>query len=136
MSSSNVAAVQHVLDRYADAFRTIDLDILADLYADEVTVFDTMTPATQHGREAWLSILRSYADGMTEGVCTVGDVNIQATGEMAFISATIFYGDTTDGEVEGMTNRATFVLRPIDGNWKIVHEHTSVPLNDQMQPIV
>jgi ketosteroid isomerase-like protein len=38
------------------------------------------------------------------------------------------HGIRTDGEETDVWVRATLCFRKIDGVWKVVHEHTSVPL--------
>lgn len=74
--------------------------------------------------------------GMEDGICTVGDLDVQATADLAVVIATIYYGDRSEQGINGMHNQATFVRRRLDGIWKIIPEHTSVPLDETTQPIL
>lgn len=130
------AAIRDVIATYADAFQAVDVERIAALYADDVLVFDLMGGFALRGLPAWRAMLESVARDMHEGVCTVADLEVLASDDLAVASAIVYYGDKSETGLMGMHNRATFVLRPMDGTWKIVHEHTSVPLDDQMQPIL
>lgn len=127
--------VRDVIATYADAFQSLDVDRIVALYADDVRIFDLMGGFGLRGLPAWRAMLESVARDMHEGVCTVADLEVLASDDLAVASATVYYGDKTEAGVEGIHNRATFVLRPMEGTWKIVHEHTSVPLDDKMEPI-
>jgi ketosteroid isomerase-like protein len=56
-------------------------------------------------------------------------------GDLAAASAAVQYRGSSDVHEESMWNRITIVLHRIDGAWKIVSEHTSMPIDDEtMQP--
>ncbi|MEZ5935388.1 MAG: nuclear transport factor 2 family protein [Alphaproteobacteria bacterium] len=56
------------------------------------------------------------------------DLRITADGEIAMAaSLNRMTGVKTDGEMVDLRYRATLGLRKIDGHWKIVHEHESMP---------
>ena len=40
-------------------------------------------------------------------------------------------GTLASGDELGMWNRATFCFRKIDGEWRITHEHDSVPFDPE-----
>jgi ketosteroid isomerase-like protein len=58
------------------------------------------------------------------------DVRVTAGDDIAF--AHLLYrvsGTLESGDELGMWNRATFCFRKVDGAWRIVHEHDSVPFD-------
>jgi ketosteroid isomerase-like protein len=62
------------------------------------------------------------------------DVRAQTGVDVGAVSAfTTFAAISQDGtELRSMNNRLTWVLRKdADGAWKIAHEHTSAPANDE-----
>lgn len=133
--STTDAEIRQVIERYAEAFRLLDVDRIVALYADDVLVFDLLGGFGLRGLPAWRAMLESVARDMHEGVCNITDLEVLASDDLAVASAIIYYGNKTEAGVEGIHNRATFVLRPMEGTWKIIHEHTSVPLDDKMEPI-
>ena len=67
----------------------------------------------------------------------LGDNIYGDTDDMALLTMFMHYSDQReDGENEGMSNRLTWVAVPNGDDWVILHEHTSVPLNDDMGPIL
>jgi ketosteroid isomerase-like protein len=58
----------------------------------------------------------------------IRDLRIAASDDVAFChSFNRITGRRTDDEKTDVWVRATFCCRKIDGKWKIVHEHQSVP---------
>lgn len=129
--------IRDVFDRYAAAVKASDADALMALYADDVHVFDMMEPFERHGRESGREMIQSWlGDTSATQDCDIEDLQVIESGDLAAVRAAVRYGVTmADGTHHTMWNRATWTLRRIDGAWKIVTEHTSVPLGeDDMQP--
>ena len=61
---------------------------------------------------------------------TIDRVQVTATGDLAMLSArTVYVALSAAGvELRSMQNRLTWVLKLDTGAWKILHEHTSVPI--------
>lgn len=132
------STIQSVFDRYVAAVQAADVEALLSLYADDVHVFDMMEPFERHGNEtsrepieAWFS----HENGQQS--CVIEDLHIEESGDLALARASVCYGMTmADGTKEQMWNRATWGLRRVGEEWKIILEHTSVPLSgEDMQPI-
>jgi uncharacterized protein (TIGR02246 family) len=129
--------VKDVFDRYVAAVNASDADALLALYADEVHVFDMMEPFERHGNDASRDLLQAWlGDESVTQECTIEDLHMVESGDLAAARAAVRYGMTmADGTRHSMWNRATWTLQRIDGEWKIVTEHTSVPLGEEdMQP--
>jgi ketosteroid isomerase-like protein len=61
-------------------------------------------------------------------VYVMRDLTITAGDEVAFSrSLNHLTGTRTDGEKTDVWVRATVCFRKIDGQWKVTHEHISVP---------
>jgi PhnB protein len=55
-------------------------------------------------------------------------IQVEMSGDVAFVSALEHMeGRRVDGEDTDLWFRTTLGLRKVDGEWKIVHEHQSVP---------
>lgn len=129
--------VQDLFDRYVAAVKASDAGELLALYADDVHVFDLMEPFERHGRESGREMMESWlGDASATQDCAIEDLHVIESGDLAAARAAVRYGVTMgDGTHHTMWNRATWTLQRIDGAWKIVTEHTSVPLGeDDMQP--
>lgn len=129
MTMDSVA--KRVIDRYIEAVKAMDPAKMLENYADDVVVFDTFSNWQHRGKDAWGEIVTSWltGEGMQQS-CTVENVTIHEDGDLAVAHADVHYSAEHEGKPHGMWNRATWVLRCIDGTWGIVHEHTSIPIDD------
>jgi uncharacterized protein (TIGR02246 family) len=136
MATSN-AEVQAVIDRYVAAVKAMDSEAMISNYADNVHVFDSMSAWEFDGVDAWKAAVEEWLrNPSSEQECEFDDVAIMADGDLASVRAAVRFQGTHNGEVNSMWNRLTWTLRRIDGDWKIVTEHSSVPINDEtMEPI-
>lgn len=130
--------VEDLFDRYVAAVNASDPEALLALYADDVHIFDMMEPFERHGRDSGREMIQAWLgeEGTTQD-CRIEDLHILERDDLATARAAVRYGMTmADGMQHAMWNRATWTLQRIDGTWKIVTEHTSVPLGvDDMQPV-
>jgi ketosteroid isomerase-like protein len=128
-----------LIDRYTAAVEAVDKQALLKLYSSEARLFDAFMQWECRGTGAWSAQLEDWFSHMsTHGSSAKAtDVEIQATDDMAMLTMFMHYSDQReDGENEGMSNRLTWVAVPNGDDWTILHEHTSVPLNDDMKPIL
>lgn len=129
--------VQDVFTRYVAAVNASDVDALLALYAEDVHVFDMMEPFERHGRDSGREMMEGWlGEANVTQDCAIENLAIIESGDLATARAAVRYGMTmADGTHHSMWNRATWTLQRIDGEWKIVTEHTSVPLGaEDMQP--
>jgi ketosteroid isomerase-like protein len=54
----------------------------------------------------------------------------EAVTEMAWVAGMIILSVAVNEKVFSVQFRASFVLRNVEENWKIIHEHVSAPLDD------
>jgi len=129
--------MEEMLNAYADAVRSKDVDAFVGLYADDVRNFDLWSEWSYDGKDALRGMVAEWFGSLPDDeVVSVkfDDVRTQAGEEVAAVSAfTTFAAESPDGtELRSMNNRLTWVLRKDgDGGWKIAHEHTSAPAGDE-----
>ena len=132
-SAADERSIRGIIEERVAAIGERDVEKLLTHHAPDVVSFDVLDPLQNAGSDTirrragrWLS---SY-----EGApgYEVRDLNVTAGETVAFcrylyrVSGTLKAG----GEVD-MWVRATVCFGKTDGEWKIVHEHQSVPFDAQ-----
>jgi ketosteroid isomerase-like protein len=121
-----------VLESYASAVASKDVEAFMRLYDPDVRVFDAWGVWSYEGSEAWQRAVEGWFTSLgTEKVkVRFDDVQTSAGREMAMVSAIVTYaGVSAQGEqLRSMQNRITWVLRTSGHVLRIVHEHTSAPI--------
>jgi uncharacterized protein (TIGR02246 family) len=125
--------VTQVLHTYRDAVLAKDVDGLVALYDSDVRIFDMWGEWSYAGSEAWRGVVDGWFGSLgTDRVAVeVDDVQTVAADGLVVVHAFVTYrGLSAAGdEQRALTNRMTLVLGRRDGEWKIVHEHTSAPVD-------
>jgi uncharacterized protein (TIGR02246 family) len=124
--------VRALLDAYRDAVRAKDVDAFIAIFADDVRVFDMWGTWSHDGIDSWREMAVGWFGSLGDELVRVEFDDVQATigDDTAVLSAFVtFAGLSADGaELRSMNNRLTWGLRKTDGSWKVVHEHTSAPV--------
>lgn len=126
--------VKAVIEAWADAVRRHDLPGILAHHEQDIVMFDLPLPLQSRGmdeyRKTWDLFFKyhqpSQAFDIEELTITAGDDVAFAFAIMRCGSAT-FKGPPEDG---GFLFRLTIGLRKTDGDWRIVHEHHSLPSTD------
>ena len=125
--------IDAVLQRYAAAVHAKDVEAFAALYAADVRVFDLWGEWACEGIAAWRAMAESWFGSLGDErvVVTFDSVRTMVAGDMALVHGFVTYqGVARDGTpLRAMHNRMTQGLRRRDGAWKVVHEHTSSPVD-------
>ncbi|HET7466482.1 MAG TPA: SgcJ/EcaC family oxidoreductase [Candidatus Dormibacteraeota bacterium] len=129
---SDTKKIEEMLDRYRTAVHDKDVESFLSLYDDEVTVFDMWGRWAYRGLADWRAMATEWFGSLGADLSSpeFHDVRITAGDGVAAAHAFLTYrGLSADGkELRAMDNRITWVLRRNhDGEWKIIHEHTSAP---------
>ena len=121
------ARIRALIDDWANALRAKDAQgVMAHYAADSVT-FDLAPPlvsttADAEGLRAWFSTWRDPLG------YEIRDLNITAGDDTAFCHClSRLSGTKTDGEKAEIWFRQTLCFRKIVGEWRIAHQHESVP---------
>ena len=126
--------IDEVLAGYATAVSAADVDAFVALYDDDVRVFDTWGRWSYDGLDEWRAMVGEWFASLGDERATVelGEVGtVVGDGVIVVHAVATFRGFSAAGEeLRSVDNRLTWVLRQTPGGaWKIVHEHTSVPID-------
>lgn len=132
--------VQHVLDAYKAAVFAKDVGAFVALYDQDVCVFDMWDTWAYDGAAAWREMVAGWFGSLGSERVEVDfdDVQTTLTQDVAIAHAFVTYkGLSAEGEeLRALQNRLTVVLRPKDGVWKIIHEHSSAPADFETMKVI
>ena len=101
----------------------------------DVRVFNSWNVWSHEGAKAWRTSVHDWLTSLGEDRVRVTVEDIQVLGErpMLVASAVFRYAavDNRGAELRWLQNRLTWALRPDVQAWKIVHEHTSLPVRGE-----
>jgi PhnB protein len=121
------AQVRAVIEQWADAIRRKDADVASSHVASGYVHFSLAPPLVDAGSgaadlDAWF---RTW-DGPLE--LELRDLTVMAGDDVAFSHGlNRLAGNKRDEGRQELWFRSTLGFRKIEGGWKIVHEHESVP---------
>jgi uncharacterized protein (TIGR02246 family) len=121
------AQIRALIDDWVKAIRAKNVDAVMAHYAPDGVTFDLAPPlkstgADAAGLQAWFSTWQGPIGYQ------IRDLNITAADDAAFChSFNRLSGTKTDGEQADIWFRQTLCWRKIAGQWKIAHQHESVP---------
>lgn len=123
-----------MLQTYAESVRAKDVDRFVALYDDDVRVFDMWGHWSYDGAAAWRQMVTEWFGSLESEQVAVEfeDVQTVVGDDIAVADAYVTYkGLSAEGEeLRAMNNRLTWALRKQpDGAWKVVHEHSSAPVD-------
>ena len=131
--SDDEAAIRSLEDNFAKAVSAKDVDKIMAVYVpdDSLFVFDVIPPRQYVGAKAYHDDWKGFLDSFNGPVkIDISDVSVLARGNLAFgHSIQHVSGTGKDGKPIDMTLRVTDDYRKIKGNWLIVQEHVSVPVD-------
>ncbi|UQN06606.1 SgcJ/EcaC family oxidoreductase [Deinococcus sp. QL22] len=131
---------EHLLDAYIAAVFDKNVEAFMALYADQVCVFDLWGHWAYQGAEAWRGMVVGWFGSLgTERVrVEMQDVQTVRADQLAVIHAAVTYsGLSAEGvRLRSMHNRLTLVCQPDKDAWKIIHEHSSAPVDLATQKVI
>ncbi len=125
--------VPQILEGYKAAVHAKDVDAFVALYDADVRVFDMWGTWSHNGLPAWRTMAEGWFGslGSERVVVSFDDVQTTLAPDLAVAHAFVTYQAVgADGAVlRALDNRITLTLRRRSGAWKIVHEHSSAPID-------
>jgi ketosteroid isomerase-like protein len=129
--ATDEADIRQRIDKLAEAICTMNLEGVMSIYAPDIVSFD-IVPPLQHvraeaKRKNWADAFAMYQHPLGY---EIHDLTITVGDDVAFghslnrITGTLKNGNRTDFWL-----RSTTCFRKIDGNWLIVHDQVSVPVD-------
>lgn len=127
--------IQQVFDAYKSAVFAKDVEAFISLYDKNIRIFDMWEKWSYDGIEAWRGMVAGWFGSLGNELVKVefSDMEFTATNDMAIVHTFVtFTGLAADGtELRSMQNRLTYALKNTNGTWKIIHEHSSSPLEPE-----
>ena len=126
--------IKTLLEDWADAVRRHDLPAILAHHAADMVMFDLPPPLQCRGIEAyertWDLFFRYHKPG---AAFDFRELAVTAGADAAFAVAIMWCGPDSSrnpADNAGFLFRLTVGLRKVDGDWRIAHEHHSVPAAD------
>jgi ketosteroid isomerase-like protein len=123
--------LRDLIDERVEAVRRRLADPLLRRESPSVLTFPVLGSLARRGSDAVGEQLSGWFDGYREGPgYEVQDLEVDADGDLGYCSFVYHVtGTLKDGAGVDMWVRATLVCRRLDGSWRIVHDHESVPFD-------
>lgn len=122
------ARIRQLISIWTEAFRSRDVDALMAACAPNFVSFDLAPPLSHSVADYREGMRQWFASFASPIVCDVSELAITSAEDVAFSrSFNRLTGSKTSGEEMDLWVRATICYRRIGGEWKVAHEHVSVP---------
>ena len=132
--------IQDYFTIYKQAAWDKDIEEMIGLYDDNVVIYDMWTKGYQIGIAEWAKEINDWLGSLgEENVKVIFEmVQIHESGNIGFGSALITYqAISTDNTIlRSMKNRITIGVHKSGNDWKVIHQHTSAPINAELQAIL
>ena len=132
--------VRALLGVYSESAYAKDVDRFMTMYADDVRIFDLWGTWVISGAAGWRDGISGWFGSLGEERVVVDfeDVAVTESGDLASLTAMVAYSaESASGDrIRQMTNRLTWVLSRSDEAWRVVHEHTSAPVDDASGKVI
>jgi uncharacterized protein (TIGR02246 family) len=129
-AQSDIRALE---DRFVAAFKAKDVDAIMKVYVPDqsLVVFDVVPPRQYVGAAAYRKDWQAFLDSLNGPVTAeLTDLAVTSDHNLAFgHSIQHVTGTDKQGKKLDLTVRVTDVYKKIKGQWLIIHEHVSVPVD-------
>jgi ketosteroid isomerase-like protein len=122
--------IQALIERWAKAVREEDRPGIRAHHDSEMLMFDVPPPLLSRGLDAYMATWETFLSWSEKPVAfDFHDLEITAGNDVAFATAIgKCSGVSANRQREALDFRLTMCFRKIDGRWRVMHEHHSLPL--------
>jgi ketosteroid isomerase-like protein len=117
-----------------------DTESMIALYHDNVVIFDMWNQGYQTGLTDWSNVIKDWLGSLgDEKVNVIFEmIEIHEGNDVGFGSALITYQaiSTSNTILRSMKNRVTLGFIKQKDEWKVIHQHTSAPINSNLEGIL
>ncbi|MBD2121531.1 YciI family protein [Trichocoleus sp. FACHB-262] len=135
--TTNEAEIRQLISNQQRAICAKDIDQIMSRYTTEAVIFDVKPPFQTKGKDAirrlWEDGLPCFPDSLE---METRDLTIIVNDNLATAHWLFRFQGEPDHPATQMWMRATAVCQKNQGNWQILHEHVSVPLNPETSQAV
>jgi uncharacterized protein (TIGR02246 family) len=128
-ASNDEAEIRSLIERWAKAVREENRDAIRAGHDPDILMFDVPPPFSSQGLDAYMATWEMFLS-MTEKPVALAfhDVRVTCGQDVAFATAVgRCVNIDLNGHREPLEFRLTMGLRKIDGRWRVMHEHHSLP---------
>jgi uncharacterized protein (TIGR02246 family) len=122
--SRDAEGVRAATGLWVDAFNRKDVAAITRLYAPDAVLFGTSSPMLRDRPELIQDYFRMLPD-LGDAVITVGADHVQLQGDTAIHTGFYTRSAAQQGRLVQNPARFTFVYAWREGQWRIVHHHSS-----------
>jgi ketosteroid isomerase-like protein len=119
-------------ETYKNAVFQKDVEMFVSIFDEEVRIFD-MWEWVYNGVTPWREMVKTWFGslGTERVVVTFDEVQTRSENGMGVVSAFARFAaiSETGEELRFLQNRLTWVVQNKGGVWKVIHEHTSGPVD-------
>jgi uncharacterized protein (TIGR02246 family) len=128
----DVHAIRTLIERWTHAVQQEDLAAIRADHDPDILMFDVPPPFMSRGLDAYMATWQLFFANVAKPVSfSFEDIEVTAGSDVAFATAK---GSCINidraGKREPLEFRLTMGLKKIDGRWRIMHEHHSLPAYD------
>ncbi|HEY3741061.1 MAG TPA: nuclear transport factor 2 family protein [Bryobacteraceae bacterium] len=117
-----------LIARWSKAVRDQDIAAIRADHDPDMLMFDVPPPFLSRGLDAYMSTWDGFFAMQAKPVqFDFRDVEVTAGTDVAFATAIGTCCDLSSGAPVNLDFRLTMGFRKIDGKWRIMHEHHSIP---------
>jgi uncharacterized protein (TIGR02246 family) len=129
--TSNEEQLRGLIDRWAKAVCDEDLDGIQANHDPDILMFDVPPPLASRGIDAYMATWHKFYPCQAKPVrFEFEQIEITAGSDVAFATAIGHCGHIEHGQTTDLKFRLTMGFRKQDGQWRVLHEHHSVPATD------
>jgi uncharacterized protein (TIGR02246 family) len=122
------AEICSLIDRWAQAVREENRAAIRADHDSDILMFDVPPPFSSQGLDDYMATWEMFFSSVEKPVAfAFHDVRVTCGPEVAFVTAVGRCVNCADGKREPLEFRLTMGLRKIDGKWRVMHEHHSLP---------
>lgn len=125
--------IEDLLSTYKVAVFEKDVEAYASIFDEHVRVFDMWGKWSCDRLEDWRQMAKDWfaALGTDKDRVDFESVNIEVGELLAMVTAFVRFTAVSDEgqELRYLQNRLTWVIRKHNNVWKIIHQHTSCPID-------
>jgi ketosteroid isomerase-like protein len=128
-ASNDEVEIRGLIERWAKAVREENREAIRADHDPGILMFDVPPPFLSRGLDAYMATWETFFACSEKPVgFAFHDVEVTCGQDVAFATATGRCVNTeTNGKRELLEFRLTMGLRKIEGKWRVMHEHHSLP---------
>jgi ketosteroid isomerase-like protein len=121
--SPDAATIRVLETKWADSYKNRQVDVLSSLMSDDYVI--TMEDGSVFGKVGFISHTAQPSEKVA--VVEFGDLKIRMHGDAAVVTGSYHEQGESAGKAYDYHDRMTDLWMKVDGKWKLVASHYSIP---------